>query len=65
MILDRNKIELQMARLKMTRNDLGTAGLPIRTYYRIREGRNVKPATAGRIAEILRVDVAELVKGDA
>lgn len=55
------KLELQMARACKTREDLRDV-LSAGTLRRIRTGEDLRPATVGRIARALGVDVAEIVK---
>ena len=55
------KLELQMARACKTRDDLREV-LSAGTLRRIRMGEELRPATIGRIAKALGVDVIEIVK---
>ena len=55
---DRNKLELALARACMT----AAAEMPRTTVNNVITGRNVRPATMGRIARALGVDVAEIIR---
>lgn len=57
------KLELQMARACKARDDLRDV-LSAGTLRRIRTGEELRPATVGRIAKALGVDVTEIVKED-
>lgn len=60
---DRNKLRLAMARACMNPQDLAKAAeMPPQTVNGVLRGRSVRPATIGRIAKALGVDVAEIVK---
>lgn len=54
------KLELQMARACKTREDLRDV-LSAGTLRRIRTGADLRPATIGRIARALCVDVADII----
>lgn len=61
--IERNKLELAMARACMNSEDLQRAAqLPRPTLNNAITGRSVSPRTAGRIAKALGVDVAEIVE---
>lgn len=61
--IERNKLELAMARACMNSEDLQRATqLPRPTLNNAITGRSVSPRTAGRIAKALGVDVAEIVE---
>ena len=54
---DRNKLELAMARACMNSADLpAAAGLPRPTVQNLIVGKNVRPATLGKVARALGVD---------
>lgn len=60
---DRKKLELAMARTCMTPESLKVAAeMPRPTVNNVITGRNVRPATLGRIARALGVDPAEIIK---
>ncbi len=54
------RLELQMARACKTREDLREV-LSAGTLRRIRTGEDLRPATLGRIAKALGVDVTEIM----
>lgn len=59
---DRNKLRLEMARACMNPQDLAKAAkMPPQTVNGVLRGRSVRPATLGRIAMALRVDVADII----
>ena len=64
MKIDKKKLEIAMARAKLNRNTLAEkAGMPVPTICNVYNTRGTcKPATAGRIAEALGVDVTEIMK---
>ena len=60
---DRNKLELALARACMTPETLTAAAeMPRPTVNNVITGRSVRPATLGRIARALGVDVADIIK---
>ena len=60
---DIRKLRLAMARACMNPQDLAKAAeMPPQTVNGVLRGRSVRPATIGRIARVLCVDVAEIVK---
>ena len=60
---DRNKLELALARACMTPESLTAAAeMPRPTMNNVITGRSVRPATLGRIARALGVEVSEIVK---
>lgn len=61
MKIDRKKYLLARANACMSIKDLVAAGIPRDTLYRA-ERKNVRPETAGKIAEALGVDVAEIIE---
>lgn len=63
MKLSKSKLEVAMARAKINRNNLAErAGIPIPTICNVYTRGTCKPATAGRIAEALGVDVTEIIE---
>lgn len=59
---DRKKIELAMARMCMNPGDLVKAAkMPAPTVKNVICGRGARPATIGRVAVALNVDVAEIL----
>ncbi|MBC5665128.1 helix-turn-helix transcriptional regulator [Dorea sp. NSJ-36] len=61
MKIDRKKYLLARANACMSIKDLVAAGIPRDTLYRA-ERKNVRPETAGKIAEALGVDVTEIIE---
>ena len=59
--IDRAKLELAKARACKGTSDLVSAGIPRGTLSRVYRG-DVRPETAGRIAEALGVDVTEIIE---
>lgn len=60
---DRRKIELAMARACLEPKDLITrAAMPRPTLNKVLSGSSVRPATLGRVARALGVDVSEIVE---
>ena len=60
---DREKLTLAMARDCANPADVAKmAEMPVQTVNRVLLGRSVRPATLGKIAKALGVDVAELLK---
>ena len=60
---ERIMLELALARACMTPESLTAAAeMPRPTVNNVITGRSVRPATLGRIARALGVDVAEIVK---
>ena len=63
MIADKNKLNIAMARSCLSTYDLAKkANMPIPTLNNVTSGRSVKPATIGKIAKALNVDVTELIE---
>ena len=64
MKVNRQKLELAMARACMNTADLPEAAqLPRPTVNNAITGRNVRPATVGRIARALGCDPADILEG--
>ncbi len=60
---NRNKLQLAMARACMNPSDLIIAAMmPEPTVKNVLTGRNVRPATLGRIAKALNVDPSEILE---
>ena len=64
MKLDKHLYELARARACKSTKDFETAGIPKVTLYRALNGENIRPETAGRIAKVLGLDVAEIIKNE-
>jgi len=63
MIVNRNKLMIAMARSCFNTRDLAlNAKMPIPTINNVITGRSVKPATIGKIAKALNIDVTELIE---
>ena len=63
MKISKMKLEIAMARLKMNRDDLvKKTGMPAPTVYNVYSRGSCKPATAGRLAEALNVDITEILE---
>lgn len=63
MVADRQKLELAMARACMDSQEVAkVAKLPRPTLNNAICGRSVRPATLGKIAKALGVDVTELLE---
>lgn len=63
MKLDRDKFQLAMARACFEVKDLVEAsGLPRPSINNAIQGKSLRPATLGRIAKALGVDVTEIIK---
>lgn len=61
--IDKRKLEIAMARAKLNRDTMARkAGMPIPTVSNVFGRGSCKPATAGRIAEALGVDVTEILE---
>lgn len=60
---DNKKLRLAMARACMNTADLSKAAeMPTQTVNGVLRGRSVRPATIGRIAKALGVDVADILE---
>ena len=60
---NREKLELALARACMTSGELASAAkMPRPTVNNVIAGRNVLPATLGRVARALTVDVADIAE---
>ena len=60
---NREKLQLAMARSCMNSADLANASdLPRPTVNKVLAEKNVRPATLGKIAQALRVDVADILQ---
>lgn len=62
MILNKCKLEIAMAKKCVNAYDVcKTANMQYQMFHRIFNGANCKPATVGRIAAALGVDVTEII----
>lgn len=63
MIVNKKKLEIAMANACMNAKDLKeTSKLPRATVNNVITGRNVRPATVGKIAKALNVSVTEILE---
>ena len=63
MTADKAKLTLAMARACMNPQDLAKAAeMPPQTVNGVIRGRSVRPATLGRVARALQVDVANIIR---
>lgn len=63
MKLDKKKLEIAMAKACMTVGQLQrVAAMPMPTLAGAMSGKNIRPATVGKIAKALDVDVAEIIE---
>lgn len=63
MKIDKSKLEIAMARAELNRNTLAEkAEMPIPTVCNVYTRGTCKPATAGRIAKALGVDVIDILE---
>lgn len=62
-IVDRVKVITEMARQNLTSEELSQkAGVGRQAVWKMRKGKPVMPATVGRIAAALGVDVTEIIE---
>lgn len=60
---DKRKIEIAMARACVNTEDLQkSTGLPKTTINNVLKGKNVLPATLGKLAAGLKVDVTDIIE---
>lgn len=63
MRVNKNKLALAMARQCMTTADvIEKAEMPKSTFIKVLAGKEVFPATAGKVARALGVDVTEIIE---
>lgn len=63
---DKAKLTLAMARACMNPQNLAKAAeMPPQTVNGVIRGRSVRPATLGRVARALQVDVADIIREEA
>lgn len=63
MKVDNRKFQIAMARACMNVDDVvKAANMPRPTVNNAIQGRSIRPATVGRIAKALGVDVTEIIK---
>lgn len=62
MKIDRNKLKLAMCRACMNSSDAADAAqIPRATFNNAITGKSIRPATMGKIARALNVDVEDLL----
>lgn len=62
---NKDKLLLAMARVCMNPQDLAKAAeMPPQTVNGVLRGRSIRPATLGRIAKALGVDVTEIMEDE-
>ena len=63
MIINNSKLQIALATACMNPYDLcKEINIQYQTYRRISNGHNCKPATVGKIAKALGVDVTEIIE---
>lgn len=63
MNIDKNKLDIAMARTKLNKTKLAEkAGIPVTTVCSMYSREIGKPENIGRIADALGVDVTEIIK---
>lgn len=63
MKVNKKKLEIAMARAELNRNSLADkAEMPIPTICNVLKRESCKPATIGKIAKALGVDVTEILE---
>lgn len=63
MVVNKQKLELAMARACMNREEIAQkAKMPTMTVKNVIDGRNVRPATLGKVAKALGVDPVEIIE---
>ena len=65
MQVDSHKLDLILARRRKSLQELRGEGLSPQTLTRIRRGEDVKPKSIGTLAEVLGVDVSEIIREEA
>lgn len=65
MVAEKKKLEIAMARRCMNTGALQKAtNMPRPTINNVLSGRSVSPATLGKVAKALKVDVVEILAGE-
>ena len=63
MKVDKRKLDIAMARAQLSQKDLAKkAGMPISTLCTVTQRKSFRPATIGRVAAALGVDVTETIE---
>ncbi|HJB57567.1 MAG TPA: helix-turn-helix transcriptional regulator [Candidatus Flavonifractor intestinipullorum] len=63
MRVNRDRLDLCMARVCLNTASLANAaGLPVQTVNGARRGRNIRPATLGKISKALGVDPGDIIE---
>ena len=63
MRLDRNKLQICLARKKMCATDLRGCGIGCNTITKAMRGEPVTTKVAGKIADALGVDISDILAG--
>ena len=61
---DRQKLEMILARKQLRRADVIASGVNSRTWARVINEEDVLPRTIGLVANILEVDISEILAKD-
>ena len=61
MIIDKQKLDLALARKGLNSRDLHDSGIPSSVITSIRRGQNIRPKTAGKLAQALNLDVQQIL----
>lgn len=64
MIVDRAKLERSMMLTGLTRQEVVKRGVAQSTFQRIYHGKNIMPATVGKLARALNINPLELLAVD-
>lgn len=62
MVINKNKLELALARACLNQRDLRKIGISNHTMLRATKGENITPKTVGKVAKALGVDVADILE---
>lgn len=66
MKINKQKLDLALARKCWNQRDLHKSGnVSAQTILNLNKGKNILPATAGKIAAALGVDVTEIIEDEA
>lgn len=66
MTIDRKKVDLFLAKKKLTVTELcEIAGYSRNRFYTVMNSKKISPKTAGKIAEALDVDVTEIIETES
>lgn len=63
MTIDRSKVNIILAKKKITISEFcNKSGISRNRFYTVMNSKNVTPKTAGHIADLLGVDVTEIIE---